>query len=45
MGYQTAAYLFSENLGVEMAKAGPTATISIAIASFLGVLIGGPPFH
>ena len=34
--------LFSENLGVEMAKAGPTATISIAIASFLGVLIGGP---
>ncbi len=34
--------LFSENLGVEMAKAGPMATISIAIASFIGVLIGGP---
>jgi MFS family permease len=34
--------LFSENLGVEMAKAGPMATISIAIASFFGVLIGGP---
>ena len=34
--------LFSENLGVEMSKAGPMATISIAIASFFGVLIGGP---
>lgn len=34
--------LFAENLGVEMAKAGPMATISIAIASFIGVLIGGP---
>ncbi len=34
--------LFSENLGIEMAKAGPIATISIAIASFIGVLIGGP---
>lgn len=34
--------LFSENLGLEMAKAGPLATISIAIASFIGVLIGGP---
>ena len=34
--------LFTENLGVEMAKAGPMATISIAIASFIGVLIGGP---
>lgn len=34
--------LFSENLGVEMAKAGPMATISIAIASFFGVLFGGP---
>ena len=34
--------LFSENLGIEMAKAGPMATISIAIASFIGVLIGGP---
>jgi len=34
--------LFSENLGIEMAKAGPMATISIAIASFIGVLFGGP---
>ncbi len=34
--------LFSENLGVEMAKAGPLATISIAVASFVGILIGGP---
>lgn len=34
--------LFSKNLGIEMAKAGPMATISIAIASFIGVLIGGP---
>lgn len=34
--------LFSENLGIEMAKAGPMATISIAIASFIGVMIGGP---
>lgn len=34
--------LFSENLGLGMAKAGPMATISIAIASFIGVLIGGP---
>ena len=34
--------LFSTNLGVAMSKAGPMATISIAIASFIGVLIGGP---
>ncbi len=34
--------LFSENLGVPMAQAGPIATISIAIASFIGVMIGGP---
>lgn len=34
--------LFSSNLGIEMAKAGPMATITIAIASFVGVLIGGP---
>ncbi len=34
--------LFAENLGIEMAKAGPMATISIAIASFIGVMIGGP---
>lgn len=34
--------LFAENLGIEMAMAGPMATISIAIASFIGVMIGGP---
>lgn len=34
--------LFSTNLGIEMSAAGPMATISIAIASFIGVLIGGP---
>ena len=34
--------LFSDNLGIEMSKAGPMATISIAIASFIGILIGGP---
>jgi nitrate/nitrite transporter NarK len=33
--------LFSENLGIEMAKAGPMATISIAIASFIGKKISG----
>lgn len=34
--------LFAGNLNMEMAKAGPMATITIAIASFIGVLIGGP---
>lgn len=34
--------LFTANLGVPMAQAGPIATISIAIASFIGVMIGGP---
>jgi len=34
--------LFSENLGVSMSKAGPLATISISIASLIGILIGGP---
>ena len=33
--------LFATNLNVPMATAGPIATISIAISSFLGVLIGG----
>ena len=33
--------LFATNLNVPMATAGPVATISIAISSFLGVLIGG----
>ncbi len=34
--------LFSDNLELEMSKAGPMATISIAVASFIGVMIGGP---
>lgn len=34
--------LFTANLGVPMAQAGPIATISIAVASFIGVMIGGP---
>lgn len=33
--------LFSESLGIEMAKAGPLATITIAASSFLGVIAGG----
>ncbi len=34
--------LFCNNLHVDMASAGPMATISTAIASFVGVVIGGP---
>lgn len=34
--------LFADNLGLEPAVAGPAATISIAVASFIGVMIGGP---
>ncbi len=34
--------LFSKNLDLTMDIAGPMATISIAVASFIGVLIGGP---
>lgn len=33
---------FSETLGISMEKAGPIATITIAISSFIGVMIGGP---
>jgi len=33
--------LFSENLGIDMAKAGPLSTITIATSSFLGVITGG----
>lgn len=33
--------LFSQSLGIEMAKAGPLATITIAASSFVGVLVGG----
>ncbi len=34
--------LFTETLGYEPSKAGPIATITIAVASFIGVMIGGP---
>lgn len=34
--------LFAGNLGIEMAIAGPMATITIAVSSFIGVMIGGP---
>lgn len=33
--------LFSENLGIGMAQAGPIATITIAFSSFAGVILGG----
>ncbi|MCI7782280.1 MAG: MFS transporter, partial [Parabacteroides sp.] len=33
--------LFSENLSLDMAQAGPLSTITIAFASFCGVIIGG----
>jgi len=33
--------LYSSNLGMEMAGAGPLATVTIACASFLGVVTGG----
>lgn len=34
--------LFSDSLGLPMAQAGPIATITISVASFIGVMIGGP---
>lgn len=34
--------LFSSSLAIPMEKAGPIATITIAFASFIGVMIGGP---
>lgn len=34
--------LFADNLGLTPQTAGPAATISIAVASFIGVMIGGP---
>lgn len=34
--------LFQDNLGLSPSVAGPAATISIAVASFIGVMIGGP---
>ena len=33
--------LFSESLGIDMAQAGPMATITIAVSSFIGVIFGG----
>ncbi|MEI8059135.1 MAG: MFS transporter [Ferruginibacter sp.] len=33
--------LFSQKLGIDMAKAGPLSTITIAASSFLGVIFGG----
>lgn len=33
--------LFSENLNLDMAQAGPLSTITIAISSFIGVIAGG----
>lgn len=33
--------LFSENLSMDMAEAGPMSTITIAISSFIGVIAGG----
>ncbi|HCO67327.1 MAG TPA: MFS transporter [Dysgonomonas sp.] len=33
--------LFSNNLSIEMAQAGPMSTITIAVSSFIGVIFGG----
>ena len=33
--------LFAENLGIDMAQAGPMSTITIAASSFVGVILGG----
>lgn len=34
--------LFASSLGISMVSAGPLATITIAVSSFAGVMIGGP---
>ncbi len=34
--------LFADSLNVQMSVAGPIATITIAFASFIGVMVGGP---
>ena len=34
--------LFAQNLDLPMSQAGPISTITIAVSSFIGVLIGGP---
>ncbi len=33
--------LFSESLGIPMSQAGPISTITIAVSSFIGVIVGG----
>lgn len=33
--------LFSENLSIDMSEAGPLSTFTIAISSFIGVIVGG----
>lgn len=33
--------LFAESLGIPMAEAGPISTITIAVSSFIGVILGG----
>jgi MFS family permease len=34
--------LFAETLGIPMSQAGPISTITIAVSSFIGVMVGGP---
>lgn len=34
--------LFSESLNIPMSQAGPISTITIAVSSFIGVMLGGP---
>ena len=34
--------LFADSLGIPMSQAGPISTITIALSSFIGVMIGGP---
>lgn len=34
--------LFASSLGISMVAAGPIATITIAVSSFIGVMVGGP---
>ena len=34
--------LFADNLHIPMSQAGPISTITIAVSSFIGVIIGGP---
>lgn len=34
--------LFAESLNIPMSQAGPLSTITIAVSSFIGVMIGGP---